>query len=237
MMDDRRRLPFAILLGFCVNLLMLAAGEIFLRFSKQDFPESAKNISVVQVVLGKSIQEKISSSQIIQDENICDEEEAIASIQNDEEIFSTQKQNDEDFDQLADRENVLTNSAASNFNENIFSQSANNFEASAENNFSSSSQNISEAEKNKLVEMIYALIEKEKEYPALARRRNIEGNVDVSISVSSDGKLEAEKISASSGTTILDQAAINLIKNIFPVDIVLQSKTELIITIHYSLRD
>jgi protein TonB len=240
MMNDRCRFLFALVLGICINVILLFAGELFLRISKKDLHELKKTVSVVQIVLGKPIQENISSSQKNLDEIISETERANATNQNneiEEEIFFTQKQNDEVFNQLVNEENVLMNSAASNFDEHNFSQSANNFETSAENDFFSSSQFSYEVEKNKLAEIIYALIEKEKDYPALARRRNIEGSVDVIINVTHDGKLKDEYISLSSGSTILDQSAINLIQNIFPLDINVQTEMELIITINYSLKD
>jgi TonB family protein len=241
MMNDRRRFSFAIMLALCIHLLLLAGGELFFYVSNRDqtLHENSKTVSVLQVVLGISAQENISSSEMIQDKIILETEPSI--VPNKiiaEEILSTQKQIDEVLDQFVDTENNLINSSGIDAAEMIVSESVAVPETIADNKTLFPSSAFShEAEKNQLNEMIYSLIEKEKHYPALARRRNIEGIVGVTISVSAAGELEDCNVSSSSGTTILDQAAINVIKSIFPLHIVLQSETELIITIRYSLND
>ncbi|NIQ95760.1 MAG: energy transducer TonB, partial [Desulfuromonadales bacterium] len=44
-------------------------------------------------------------------------------------------------------------------------------------------------------------------YPSRAVRRNIEGNVGVSVVISSDGRVQSCQVTASSGESILDEAA------------------------------
>jgi protein TonB len=226
-MNDRRRFALAIILGCCVNLLMLAAGDLCIRFSKQDLRE-IQAASVLQVILKKPIQENFSLPQITPQEIIS----------NPEHFFSVQENIDVQSEILAETKYVLADSLKVNSEENDFSESTNSLENVPNNNSPSASfpsSSFIEAEKTKLSETIYALIEKEKQYPPIARRRNIEGNVAISITVSVDGNLQDSKILSSSNSTILDQAAINLIKNIFPLKTKLQSETELAITIAYSL--
>jgi TonB family protein len=222
-MSDRRRFVLAFILGLAASVLLLAAGELFFRFSKNDLHEAKKTFSVVQVVLGKSIQQNSSSPQSSAQKKIAAD---------DENIFPLHQNIDEVIAPNNDSENSLND-----MNENIFFESITSSEKMiGDNNAISSASSSIEAEKNKLSEIIYALIEKEKQYPALARRRNIEGQVDVTIKVSAAGELEESVVSSSSGTSILDQAATNVIQNIFPLNIILQSETEMIITIRYSLR-
>jgi protein TonB len=240
-MNKHHRFALAFFLTLCINVLLFAAVEFYFRFAKNDFYETAKSISVVQVVLGKTIRENISLSQTIQEEIILAEEQIV--LQNEipnEKIFSSQQNVDEVTETLIDQENISIDSSQNNFVENIISSSTTSSEIIADNNFfpsSESSIELAEAERNKLAEIIYALIEKEKQYPPLARRRNIEGQVDVMISVSSIGQLLTSSISSSSENSILDQAAINLIENIFPLNINLQSITTITVTITYSLMD
>jgi protein TonB len=239
-MNDRRRFSLALILALCFNLLLLAAGEIYFRFSKQDLQIENTTAFIVQVVLGKSIQEEI----------VLEEEQSVLQNQfSNEEIIAPQQIVEEFTKPFIDQENILIDPFGDDFAEDNFSASGSlseiitdndlisSPETIADNNISPSLESANEAERNKLSEMIYALIEKEKQYPALARRRNIEGQVNIIIQVSVDGKLEDSIISSSSNSSILDQAAINLVQNIFPLDIILQSETEIEITIRYSLKD
>lgn len=54
-------------------------------------------------------------------------------------------------------------------------------------------------------------------YPHKAKIRGIQGKVVIDISISSDGKLDKAIIISSSGSKLLDDEAISLVKNIFPL--------------------
>jgi protein TonB len=239
-LNDRRRFLLALVLGFCISILFLVAGEIFLNCAKQNIRQIPKTISVMQVALGKSTYENIPLPQTDQVdfapkiEQVISQEQIIA-----EKIIPSQEIiNEEKF--IAAEENVSANYFATASEEKNISASAisstNTLEAIDDNTIFPSSEYSAEAEKNKLSEMIYALIEENKQYPPLAKRRNIEGNVDVSITVSSLGELKDANVSLSSSSSILDQAAINLVKNIFPLNITLQSERSIMLTIRYSLK-
>jgi len=69
-------------------------------------------------------------------------------------------------------------------------------------------------EKQRYFETIRALITARKRYPLFARRRRIEGTVVVRFTLGRDGKLLATSISQGSGSTALDEAAIEAIRSI-----------------------
>ncbi len=62
------------------------------------------------------------------------------------------------------------------------------------------------------IEIIRGLIEKAKVYPLAAKRRGIEGTVYVRFRINHDGKPEGLEILKSSGSGVLDEAALNIVK-------------------------
>ena len=63
---------------------------------------------------------------------------------------------------------------------------------------------------------IRAAIEARKAYPRAARMRGTEGVVRLRLRISGDGRLIGATIAASSGSTLLDRAALDLVHSIFP---------------------
>jgi protein TonB len=61
--------------------------------------------------------------------------------------------------------------------------------------------------------LIRSLLEKNKEYPALARRAGIEGTVLVRFSLDRKGMIRQADISGTSGKSLLDQAAMRFVKS------------------------
>ncbi|MBY0416159.1 MAG: energy transducer TonB [Bdellovibrionales bacterium] len=57
-------------------------------------------------------------------------------------------------------------------------------------------------------------IENKKEYPTIARMRGIEGTVIVSVTIKKSGEVLNHKIIKASGSDVLDQSALNLVKKI-----------------------
>lgn len=55
-------------------------------------------------------------------------------------------------------------------------------------------------------------------YPAVARRRGEEGIVLIDLSVKADGSLAAARVSTGSGSAVLDRAALDLVRSLFPFD-------------------
>ncbi|AEB08240.1 energy transducer TonB [Desulfobacca acetoxidans] len=77
---------------------------------------------------------------------------------------------------------------------------------------------------------IRRLLEKQKEYPLMARRRNIQGMVVVMFTIASGGQVDASQVSRSSGHDLLDEAARNTVRRVgrfppIPVDLKRQKLT------------
>ncbi len=247
-MNDRRRFVFALFLGLIVNLLILAAGELYLHVFDNSLPEEIKTPFALNVVLKNPIRENDLSpqsyenqkniplplqSQTEQSEMLMDEEERLSHFAN--EIPQVSSDAESTAIAAVNVSEIETDSGSPE--KTIFSESAVSPEIIQGGSFIEASEYSAESEQNKLYETIYALIEKEKQYPVLARRRNIEGQVGLAITISIAGNLEDCTISISSGSPILDNAAMNLMKKIFPLNIGLHSETTITITIRYSLND
>lgn len=56
----------------------------------------------------------------------------------------------------------------------------------------------------------------ERAYPRLARERKWEGTTQVSVEYGSDGRLKRVSVAASSGHAVLDQRAIEMVKEVLP---------------------
>jgi protein TonB len=78
---------------------------------------------------------------------------------------------------------------------------------------------------------------KRKIYPQAARRRNIEGVVLVFLELDSSGTLQELRVLESSGSKILDSAALSLIKKVLPYEHGLGEELTVEIPIRYSLSD
>ncbi|MDQ6986821.1 MAG: TonB family protein, partial [Mariprofundaceae bacterium] len=70
------------------------------------------------------------------------------------------------------------------------------------------------SERNKL--SVRKRLERYKHYPASARRRGIEGAVDVSFRLNADGRAEQMQLVSGSGYSILDNAALSTVRRAEP---------------------
>ncbi len=73
-------------------------------------------------------------------------------------------------------------------------------------------------------------MEKQKDYPLMARRRNIQGVVVLVFTIGSGGQIEGARISRSSGQDLLDEAAQNTLRRVgkfppFPAELNRQKLT------------
>jgi protein TonB len=81
-------------------------------------------------------------------------------------------------------------------------------------------------------------IDKNLVYPAMARRRNIEGVVGVYFEIEESGELVSVMVNHSSGSSILDNAALTLIKKITLLkNITIKKKLALNVNIDYKLTE
>jgi len=74
-------------------------------------------------------------------------------------------------------------------------------------------------------------------YPQAARRRNIEGSVRLRASVAADGRLVGANVVGSSGSSILDDAGVALVRRVFPIPNDLGHGFTVEVTITYRLDD
>ena len=87
-----------------------------------------------------------------------------------------------------------------------------------------------------LAARIDAAVEARKVYPEAARRRGTEGSVRLSLEVAADGSLHAAKLAASSGSSLLDRAALDLATEVFPMNNPAGRSLEFQILVRYSLK-
>jgi protein TonB len=88
-----------------------------------------------------------------------------------------------------------------------------------------------------LAARVGAAFEARKTYPEAARRRGAEGVVRLRLRVSGDGRLLAAKLAASSGSSLLDRAALELASSVFPLDNTARRELEFVLAVRYSLSD
>jgi len=94
-----------------------------------------------------------------------------------------------------------------------------------------------ETTRAELLERVDRLIRVNLAYPPLARARNIQGEVRVSLLIGTDGGLASSSMVSGSGSSILDKAAISLVRKIFPLglDHELAEPVSIVVRIVYSL--
>ncbi|MDR1507726.1 MAG: TonB family protein [Treponema sp.] len=89
-----------------------------------------------------------------------------------------------------------------------------------------------------LLAYIKDFIDKNLAYPPMARRRNIQGVVTVHFEIESNGGLAAIMVDHSSGNSILDNAAVSLVKKMGPIkNIAIRRKLALNVNIDYRLTE
>lgn len=81
-----------------------------------------------------------------------------------------------------------------------------------------------------------ARVEANKEYPYMAVKRGLSGVVDVTVTLSAEGELESSYISASSGASVLDNAALQAVYNACPFSHGAGRSLTLTVPIHFDLQ-
>lgn len=69
---------------------------------------------------------------------------------------------------------------------------------------------------DEILAQIRSLIERAKHYPLMARRRGVEGTVDVTFEIQENGRVKGLKLTRSSGSSSLDEAALKTIRRAAP---------------------
>ncbi len=87
-----------------------------------------------------------------------------------------------------------------------------------------------------LAARIAAAVEEAKAYPEAARRRGTEGTVRLAFRVGPGGELLSSRVAASSGSTLLDRAALALLASVFPLANPAGRELALELSVRYSLK-
>jgi protein TonB len=100
------------------------------------------------------------------------------------------------------------------------------------------SETITDHEYEALLAYIEDFISKNLVYPPMARRRNIHGVVGVHFEISENGDIDSIVVNHSSNSSILDNAAVSLIRKIRPLEnITVKKRTALNVNIAYKLTE
>ncbi|MCE1195323.1 energy transducer TonB [bacterium] len=86
-----------------------------------------------------------------------------------------------------------------------------------------------------VLDLLSNLIAERKAYPESARRRKAQGAVGLVVELAPDGGLAAVRVEKKSGSAILDRAALNLVKGLFPMALRPGEPMEIALTIEYRL--
>lgn len=78
-------------------------------------------------------------------------------------------------------------------------------------------------------------IQKHKKYPLAARKRSLEGDVELSFLIYCDGTVHDIRVVRSNAGVLLREAAVNSVKLSFPVEIELESPLHMDVTLRFTL--
>ncbi|MDL2229661.1 energy transducer TonB, partial [Treponema sp. OttesenSCG-928-L16] len=107
-------------------------------------------------------------------------------------------------------------------------------ETGTDHGFSRPAYSSAGGNREQLLARIDSLIRSRLSYPPLARRRNIEGSVGLTLLIGTAGELSGALVSSTAGSSILDQAALSLAKELFPLsNVSLPEPLELSVSIRY----
>jgi len=65
-------------------------------------------------------------------------------------------------------------------------------------------------------ELLFAWMNRHKEYPLLARRRGIQGRGSLRVRIDRDGRVLERAVASSTGESVLDQAALDMVRRASP---------------------
>ena len=161
---------------------------------KKNYSKTNKSIVISLNIIEQKTKNKKSEKKINKAEQLPDSEKSINKIQSDE---KTPKKNV--LSELnADINSKEKTESDSELNKNIIFQNENNSQ--------------------KCMEKIQREIERKKKYPEIAKKRNMSGTVSLHLITDCHLNLLECSLVKSSGYRILDNAALELVKSIFPLD-------------------
>jgi protein TonB len=86
-----------------------------------------------------------------------------------------------------------------------------------------------------VLDLLSNLVAERKAYPEAARRRKAQGIVGIALKVAADGSLASAGVQKKSGSAILDRAALDLVKGLFPLALRPEEPMEIALSIEYRL--
>jgi TonB family protein len=95
----------------------------------------------------------------------------------------------------------------------------------------------SDTDMTAVFEDLYEKIRRNTIYPPVARRKELEGTVILSFTLDKDGNYQGSTIISSSGSSMLDRAALTVIKHVLPFTHNTRKSITLSIPITYNLED
>gem|GEM_PF-4283776 len=86
-----------------------------------------------------------------------------------------------------------------------------------------------------ILKKLTVLLDTKTHYPASALKRKIEGTVVLAVEIGSDGRLLRISFRSRSGSSVLDDAAVSLVKSVFPLQAALTSPLTVIVPVEYRI--
>ncbi len=93
------------------------------------------------------------------------------------------------------------------------------------------------ADKSKILARIIQAVERYKKYPKAARRSGAEGKLELTITISPDGKIASCNVSTPSGKSVLDAAGEQLGKKLTGLDVGAKQSMTVVVPVNYRLSD
>lgn len=203
---NKKKYRYLISLFITSVFFLLVFTFLNLDISTNNLITETQNFNSINISLS---QEKLKTAKI---ESVIKQEKAIStksSINTKSPINAKSPINDKSF--ITEKENynsTLATSQKKNIETKLLPDNITTQESSLPTNQTTNSQALS---------LIAQRIQDNLVYPTNAKRRNIQGSVEIKISVNKIGILENFQIIKSSGKKILDEEAIKLLGKIFPL--------------------
>jgi TonB family protein len=154
--------------------------------------------------------------------------------ENIEDIPKEDSENNEELQEDAD----TTEDSGTVTGDTLAEDSQNDKEAQEGGHKAGDSGTVARNDYEELLVYIKEFIDKNLIYPPIARQRNIQGIVGVSLEIEMNGEIAPVSVVHSSGSSILDRAAVSLIKEIRPPEnITIRRKVVLNVNIDYKLTE
>ena len=216
-------------------------------FCASNFFEKKYFINKTETQKGKGNYIKINLNQ--NNNNNLDKQKKKQTIQENKKTQEDKKENFNKMTKTITTESKIENNFSKENEKQIFDekQYPQNEKSSSENNFEESNSGIGNFQfysvgtaKNITEDIIDKKITQNLFYPEKAKRRGIEGEIKIKIEISKDGELISYQIISKKNNLILEEASIQTLQKIFPIEELkiknAEEKFSIIITLIYELK-